>query len=176
MFSRLYETKLRWRRVAIFKPVRVTGGVFEKNGASHRQSVVWNCHPGMRVLLRRDPTVHDRNAVSLFVNGGRRIGILPAEIAEWVAPLLDSGNAIFDAEICSLEESEWGRDHDARICRLMLTQYERVPIKRLSFSAWWSGRTRPKSPVGEQRGNRVWTRRPSDRLSSTSADGRNRSG
>jgi hypothetical protein len=163
MFSRLYETKVRWRRVAILKPVRVTGGVFAKNGASHQQSVVWNCHTGTRVLLRREPTIRDRNAVSLFVNGEHRIGALPAEIAEWVAPLLDSGQAAFDAEIWSLEETECEHDRDEPICRLMLTQYERVTIKQLSLSAWWSGdgRPSPKSPFHEQRGNHVWARSPS---------------
>jgi hypothetical protein len=176
MFSCFCETKLRWRRVAIFKPVRVTGDVFSKNGASHQQSV-WKCQTGMRVLLHREPTIHDRNAVSLFVNGERRIGTLPAEIAEWVAPLLDSGKAAFDAEIWSLEESECEHDQDGRICRLMLTQYERVPIKRLSFSAWWSGdvRSSPKSSR-ERRGNRVGTRTPRVYRSSISAGSRNRSG
>ncbi len=177
MLSRFYETNLRWRRVATFRPVRVTGGVFEKNGAAQRQSVICKCRIGMRVLLRREPTIHDRNAVSLFVSGERRIGALPAEIAEWVAPLLDSGKAAFDAEIWSLHESECEHDPDARVCRLMLTQYERVPIKRLSFSAWWSGEGRscPESPFRERWGNRAWTRSPSVHLFSTSADVPNRS-
>jgi hypothetical protein len=175
MFSRFYETRIRWRRVAIFKPVRVTGGIFAKS-ASQRQSVPCKCHTGMRVLLRREPSIHDRNAVSLFVSGERRIGTLPAEIAEWVAPLLDSGNAAFDAEIWSLEECE--HDQNVRICRLILTQYERVPVTRLSFRAWWSGdgRSCPESPFRERRGNRVWTLSPSVHLFLTSADVRNRPG
>jgi hypothetical protein len=96
-------------------------------GLPRQQSVLGKCHPGMRVLLRREPTTHDRNAVSVFMSGERRIGTLPAEIAEWVAPLLDSEKAVFDAEIWSLEESECEHDRDVPICRLMLTQYERVP-------------------------------------------------
>jgi HIRAN domain len=176
MFSRFYETELRWRRVAILKPVTVSGDLFTKNGGSQRLKVICKCHTGMRVLLRREPTIHERNAVSLFVSGERRIGTLSSEIADWVAPLVDSGKAAFDAEIWSLEESE--HDQDVRICRLMLTQYERVTIKRLTFSAWWSGhgRSSPESPFRERRCNRAWALSPIVHLFSTSADIRNRPG
>jgi hypothetical protein len=178
MLSHLCETDFRWRRVAIFRPVRVTAGVSAKDAASQRQSVIAKCFPGMRVLLRREPTVHDRNAVSLFVSGGCRIGALPTEIAEWVAPLLDSGKAAFDAEIWSLGESECEHDHHQRICRLILTQYERVPIKRLSFSAWWSGdgRSCTESPFRDRQSNRGWALSPSIHLFSTSAGILTRSG
>jgi hypothetical protein len=154
MLSHFYETKLRWRRAAVYRPVRIARGEM-KNSPPHWQSLSRTCHAGMRVLLRREPTCHDRNAISLLVNGGRRIGTLPAEIAEWVAPLLDSGKTVFDAEIWSLEQPECEQDPDAHFCRLMLTQHELAPIKRLSLSAWWSGdgRSRPKSPPRGRRGN-----------------------
>jgi hypothetical protein len=174
MFSRFYETELRWRRAAVYRPVRIARGETKK-GPLHGQSLSGTCHAGMRVLLRREPSCHDRNAISLFANGGRRIGTLPAEIAEWVAPLLDSGKTAFDAEIWSLENNECEQAPDAPVCRLMLTQHDFASIKRLSFkrlslSGWWSrdGRSRPKSPPGERRGD--GTHGPSIRFSSPSAN------
>src|SRR5580698_11409818 len=102
MFSRFYKTKIEWRRVAVYQPVSIAGhGLFNEDG-SDRQDILETCQVGMRVVLRRDPASSDPNRVALFVNEGRQIGELPAEVADWVAPLLDSGKSAFDAEIWSL--------------------------------------------------------------------------
>jgi hypothetical protein len=133
-FSRCSESEFRWRRVAVFRPVQIScAGVSQL-----LQRSVRSCHTGIRVLLRHEPTSHDRNRISVFVNRDRRIGTLPTEIAEWVAPLLDSGRVAFDAEIWPVDRTESEHAQDADACRLMLTQHELAPIRRLSLSAWWS--------------------------------------
>ncbi len=149
MFSRFYKTKIEWRRVAIYQAVRVAGLALLNEDGSDRQDILETCHVGMRVVLRRDPASSDPNRVALFVNEGRQIGELPAEVAEWVAPLLDSGKSAFDAEIWSLEKNGQTECRERFVCRLLLTQHDLVPVKRFSWSAWLrgDGRSRPKIGV-----------------------------
>ena len=91
MFSRFYKTKIEWRRVAVYQPVSIAGLALFNEDGSDRQDILETCHVGMRVVLRRDPAISDPNRVALFVNEGRQIGELPAEVAEWVAPLARFG-------------------------------------------------------------------------------------
>ncbi len=157
MFSRFYKTKLQWRRVAVYQPVTVAGTTLANEDGSERQRILQTCHAGMRVIVCREPTKgheptksHEPNTVALFVDEGRRIGHLPAEVAEWVAPLLDSGRAAFDSEIWSLEKVAGDNGQPVLICRLMLTQHELVPVRRFSWTAWLKGDGRSQaSPTSE---------------------------
>jgi HIRAN domain len=148
MFSRFYKTKLEWRRVAVYEPVSVAGLAFLNADGSDRQDILKTCHVGMRVVLRRDPANGDPHRVALFVNEGRQIGDLPAEAAERIAPLLDSGKSAFDAEIWSLERDERPECRERAVCRLLLTQHDLVPVKRLSWSAWFRGNGRSLPKIG----------------------------
>jgi hypothetical protein len=148
MFSRFYKTKLEWRRVAIYQHVTVAGLALLNEDGSDRQDILKTCQVGMRVVLRRDPASSDPNRVALFVNEGRQIGELPVEVAEWVAPLLDSGKSAFDAEIWSLEKNEQTECRERFVCRLLLTQHDLVPVKRFSWSAWLRGDGRSRSKIG----------------------------
>jgi hypothetical protein len=162
------KRNLRWRRVAVYRPVRIDVDPTTPDSTRSLRDFLHACHPGMRVVLRREPTCRDRHAVALVVDGGRRIGRLPADVAAWVAPLIDSGTAAFDAEIWSvenngsgpsvendgygpsvendgpsLENNGRGRDPHAPACRLMLTHHELAPTPRRSLAAWLSGAWRP---------------------------------
>jgi len=146
------KRNLRWRRVAVYRPVRIDVDLATVDRSRSRRDFLDSCHPGMRVLLRREPTSRDRHAVALVVDGGRRIGRLPAEVAAWVAPLLDSGTAAFDAEIWSVDRGGSGPsvEHDGdrsnpRVpaCRLMLTQHELAPTPRRSLAARLANTWRP---------------------------------
>jgi hypothetical protein len=148
MFSRFYRTRLEWRRVAIYEPVGVAGTALVNADGSDRQTVLETCHAGMRVVLRRAPSDLDRNAIALFVNDGRQIGQLPANVAEWIAPLLDSGKTTFDAEIWLLRRNQDGQSPERFDCRLLLTQHDLMPVKRFSWSGWLRGDGRSRTKVG----------------------------
>jgi hypothetical protein len=147
MFSRFFRTRLEWRRVALFQPVTVAAAGLVNEDGSDRQSILAECHAGMRVVLRREPSDRDPKGVALFVSEGRKIGQLPAEAAEWIAPLLDSGKTAFDAEIWSLERNDDGKSRERIVCRLQLTQHDLVPVKRFSWSAWLNGDGQSRSKV-----------------------------
>jgi HIRAN domain len=172
MLFDLQKKRLRWRRVAVYHPVRIDVDVATTDSSRSRPDSLNSCQPGMRVHLRREPTSPDHHAVALIIDGGRRIGRLPADVAAWVAPLLDSGMAAFDAEIWSVEmdgngpsvendgngpsaESDGNgpsvenngnrRDPHAPACRLMLTHHELAPTPRRSLAAWLPADWRPFS-------------------------------
>jgi HIRAN domain len=130
------QTRLEWRRVAVYQAVSVAGTKLVNEDGSERQQILQSCQPGMRVVLRREPTPQDPNFVALFVSDERQIGQLSSDDAEWIAPLLDSGRVAFDAEIWSLEKVAGSRSSSTLVCQLMLTQHELVPIKRFSLTAW----------------------------------------
>jgi hypothetical protein len=90
----------------------------------------------MRVLLRREPTSDNPSAVSVYLFAGGQIGHLPGDVAEWIAPLLDSGKTVFNAEIWSLDKIESEPGQEVHVCRLLLTQHELAPIKRFSLTPW----------------------------------------
>jgi hypothetical protein len=147
MFSAFYKTKLEWRRVAVYQPVNVSGVTLVNEDGSERQHVLQTCHAGMRVGLRREPTRNRPNGIAVFVNEGRQIGYLAADVAEWAAPALDSGRVEFDAEIWSLEKIADDQGQEMFVCRLMLTQHELVPVKRFSWTAWLRGGRRSPAKV-----------------------------
>jgi hypothetical protein len=147
MLSRFFKTKLQWRRVGVYQPVAVEGVPFSNEDGCNRQSILRACQVEMRVFLRREPTPHDPDAVSLFVSDEGRIGQLPAEVAEWIAPLLDSGKSAFDAQIWSLEKVEGENGHEQITCSLTLTQHQLVPIRQFSLIAWLRGADHLRSQV-----------------------------
>ena len=137
MLSDVYQAQLQWRRVAVYRPMRVDVEVVKRTAACRPAELSGACDGGMRVLLRREPTSHDQSAIALCARSGRRIGALPAEIAEWVAPLLDSGKAAFDGELWSLEGSAPRCGQLACCWLLVLTHHELLPKIRSSWDGWW---------------------------------------
>jgi hypothetical protein len=157
MLSRFFKTKLQWRRVAVYQPVAVEGVSLSNEDGSDRQSILRACQVEMRVFLQREPNLHDPDAVSVFVTDETRIGQLPAEVAEWIAPLLDSGKSAFDAQIWSLEKVEGENGRELITCSLMLTQHQLVAIRQLSLIAWLRRAKHFRSPV------RISSAPPTDR-------------
>jgi hypothetical protein len=149
MFSRLFTTKLQWRRVAVYQPVLVAGAALANEDGSDRQRILQSCQAGMHVFLSREPArQHDPNAVAVFVgeaSEGSQIGHLPADVGEWVAPLLDSGRMALDAIIWSLEKVAGDNGRELLVCRLMLAQHELVPVKQFAWTAWLRGNQRSAS-------------------------------
>jgi hypothetical protein len=149
MFSRFYTTKLQWRRVAVYQPVNVAGAALTNEDGSDRQRILQSCQVGMHAFLSREPAhQQDPNAVAVFVgevSEGSQIGHLPADVGEWVAPLLDLGQAAFDAIIWSLEKVPGDNGRELLVCRLMLTQHELVPVKQFAWTAWLRGNQRSAS-------------------------------
>jgi len=136
MFACCTQTKLQWRLRAVYHPVAVAGVAVANQDGSDRCQILQTCHEGMRVVLRREPdNCGDPHAIALFVHGGREIGQLPADVAVWVAPLLDSGRVAFDSEIWSLERVARDNGPEEIVCRLTLRQHELVPVRRISLAA-----------------------------------------
>jgi hypothetical protein len=151
MFSPFYTTKLQWRRVAVYQPVIVAGTALANEDGSDRQRILRSCQVGMHVFLSRESAhQHDPNAVAVFVgevSEGNQIGHLPADVGEWVAPLLDSERMALDAIIWSLEQVAGDNDRELLVCRLMLTQHELVPVKQFAWTAWLRGNQRSAAQV-----------------------------
>jgi hypothetical protein len=135
MFTGFFQTKLEWRRIAVYLPVRVAAVAVRNEDGSDRQLILQSCREGTRVVLRRDLTdPHDPNAIALIVDGNRQIGRLDANLSEWVAPLLDAGRAAFDSEIWAIQSDRDGNGLETTDCWITLVHYEQRPVKRLSFA------------------------------------------
>lgn len=111
----------------------------------------------MRVVLHHSCEPDDPHGVALFVSDGRQIGCLPIPVADWVAPLLDSGKDAFDAEIWSLDKIAGQNGEEQIACRVTLTQHELVPVRQFAWTAWWRGagslrprKNAPRPSEGEQ--------------------------
>jgi hypothetical protein len=90
--------------------------------------------PGLRVALARDPE-NERGAQTVAVESldQQTLGYLPADVAVWVAPLLDSGRAAFDGRIYALEPSSPQSPPAAPSFYLALTQFELRPVEHSSL-------------------------------------------
>ena len=133
MLDRFCRTTLEWRRrrVPELELVKVAGVKYGNDDGSDRQQILRRCQESMRVVLRRAPKGSgDPTGVDLFVQGGQQIGHLSAEVATEIAPLLDSGRITFDAEIWSVDEFTSGDGHKLLACKIAITRFERVPVKR----------------------------------------------
>jgi hypothetical protein len=153
MFDRFFKTKLEWRRTAVYEPVLIQGAALAEAEVA-RQSLLKQCQAGLRVLLRREPTVADAAAVAVMVGDERIIGYLPRDVSEWVAPMLDSGIVAFDSEIWSLERARTAAGLEAFECRLLLTQHDMVPVARFTMTRWLLGDRKAGDPVVMPRGVR----------------------
>jgi hypothetical protein len=133
MFPRMRRRIVEWRRVAQFEPIRVEGAPLAKDDATDRPSERLAPQAGMRVLLARKPgDEHNRNAVVVESLSEQRLGYLPAELADWIAPLLDSGRVAFDARIYAIGPAN--RDSaGGGAFFLTLTQFEFRPVERFSL-------------------------------------------
>jgi len=86
----------------------------------------------MRVVLRREENHSD--AIALYLPGGQQIGYLAQDVSAWVAPLLDTGRAAFDAEIWSLDRSTADDGSPLVGCTVLLTQFGLVVVERFSWA------------------------------------------
>jgi len=133
MFTGFFQTKLEWRRIAVYLPVKVAAVAIRNEDGSDRQKILQSCREGSRVLLHRDLTdCHEPNAIALIVDGNRQIGRLDANLSAWVAPLLDAGRAAFDSEIWAIQNNIDEDGVETTDCWITLIHYEQLPVKRLS--------------------------------------------
>lgn len=115
------------RRVAQFEPVRIASfDRLQSNEVSH---------PGTRVALRCLPRNEpDGRRVAIETFDDQTLGYLPAEVAAWVGPLLDSGRVAFDGRISAIDASDSESGARSRIFYLALTQFEQLAVERYSLS------------------------------------------
>jgi len=139
MFRRVRQRTVEWRRVAQFEPVRVEGAPVAQEEATDRPIGAVALQPGLRVALARDPE-NERGAQTVAVESldEQTLGYLPAEVAAWVAPLLDSGRVTFDGRIYLVESSSPAStahvgETPAPSFYLSLTQFELRPIEHSSL-------------------------------------------
>jgi len=137
MLDRFCRATLEWRRrrVPELELAKVAGVEFGNDDGSDRQQILRGCQESMRVILRRAPQgSRNPTGVELFVRGDQQIGHLSAEDAAAIAPSLESGRTTFDAEIWSVDEFTSGDGRKLVACAIVMTQFERVPIKRFVWT------------------------------------------
>src|SRR6202035_6120484 len=104
MFRPVRRRTLEWRRVAQFEPVRVEGARIAVDGAADQPNCGITAQPGMRIALKREPSdSQERYCVAVESLDERTLGYLPAEVAVWVAPLLDRERVAIDGRIYTVE-------------------------------------------------------------------------
>ncbi len=142
MFARKRRRSVEWRRVAQFEPIRVEGAPIVPDDSDGPPSAQRAVVAGMRVVLARDPDKDDDlNLVVVQSPTDRCLGYLPVEVADWVAPLLDSSRVAFDGRIYaveqgrpSLSEARGDSTNHADSFYLTLTQFEQQPVERFSLT------------------------------------------
>jgi hypothetical protein len=136
MFRRVRRRTVEWRRVAQFEPVRVEGArVTQEEEVTDRPSGKATTQAGMRVALVREPeNERDTKTVAVVSLDERTLGYLPAEVADWLAPLIDSGRATFDGRIYAVEPSDPESTTAPANFYLTLTQFELRPVERFSLA------------------------------------------
>jgi hypothetical protein len=91
--------------------------------------------PGMRVTLTRVRDVgRDSAAVAVESLGERRVGFLPPDVADWVAPLLESERVAFDGRVYAVEPADPRSQPGTFSCYVSLTQFELRPVERFSLA------------------------------------------
>ena len=64
-------------------------------GVSHYQGACKKVRRGDRLVLLREPeNRHDKNAIAVLSQSGKRVGYISAALAEELAPHMDRGNAV----------------------------------------------------------------------------------
>jgi hypothetical protein len=118
---------MRWQSTE-YAPKRVAGVTHKNRDGSDRQRILKTCRAGMRVnLIHESDNPVDPNAVAIRIAGGQQIGYLAADVAQWVAPWLGSGQVDFACRIKSVEsfESDDGRTMLGAL--ITMTRLELVP-------------------------------------------------
>jgi hypothetical protein len=134
MFGRVRRRIIQWRRVAQFEPIRVEGAQVAEEQATERPSGKAIVQPGMRVALVREPeNALDPDSVAVQSLDEQRLGYLPADIAAWVTPLLDSGRVAFDGRIYAVEPADPKSPPRAASFSVALTQFDLRPVERFSL-------------------------------------------
>jgi hypothetical protein len=122
---------MRWQSTE-YAAKRVVGVTHKNRDGSDRQRILKSCRPGMRVMLAREPdNPVDPNAVAVRISGGQQIGYLAAEVAQWVAPWLGSGQVEFACRIKSIEPFETDDGRTMIGAQITMTRLELVPGDRL---------------------------------------------
>jgi hypothetical protein len=89
----------------------------------HRQDTIRRLTAGQELILwRHTDNKHDENAVAIFTLGGKDIGYLPAETAEYIAGILDSKRAV-TAKVVGVDEFISTSGSRLLGARLTLTSY-----------------------------------------------------
>src|SRR5262245_36119026 len=125
MRKRFCRTHYSWRRVAIYEPISITTS---SDPASAEQQFLKKCRAGTRVAAECDAN----GTVVIFIQGNRRIGCLPNDVAAWVLPLLESGRVKFDLELWTLQQHADEGGHSHLAATVAITQFDYVPIHRFS--------------------------------------------
>lgn len=110
---------MRWVKVREYAPKQVAGVTY-----GNRQKDLRKCRAGTPVEFRREPhNTHDANAIALYARG-RQIGYLPADVAEWVARHIDSGDVRYESRIVRMFEFEGDRGETILCADVSLEKYE----------------------------------------------------
>jgi hypothetical protein len=118
---------MRWQKTE-YAAKQVAGVTHRNRDGSDRQRILKSCRPGMRVTLAREPdNPVDPNAVVIRVAGGQQIGYLAADVAQWVAPWLGSGQVDFACRIKSIEPFETDDGRTMLGAMISMTRLELVP-------------------------------------------------
>jgi HIRAN domain len=135
MMRRARRRKIQWRRVAQFEPVRVDGPPIAQEEATDRPSGRALLEPGTRVaLVRERKNERDPHAVIVASLDEQPLGYLPADVADWVAPLMDTGRMAFDGRIYAVCPAESGPPARAAGFYVTLTQFELAPVEHFSLT------------------------------------------
>jgi hypothetical protein len=121
---------MRWQSTE-YAAKRVVGVTHKNRDGSDRQRILKSSRPGMRVTIAREPdNPVDPNAVAVRIAGGQQIGYLAAEVAQWVAPWLGSGQVDFACRIKSIEPFEMDDGRTMLGAQITMTRLELVPGDR----------------------------------------------
>jgi len=127
---RIRASVMRWQSTE-YAAKRVVGVTHKNRDGSDRQRILKSCRPGMRVTLAHEPdNPVDQNAVAVRIAGGHQIGYLAAEVAQWVAPWLGSGQVDFACQIKSIEPFETDDGRTMLGAQITMTRLELVPGDR----------------------------------------------
>jgi hypothetical protein len=134
MMRRARRRKIQWRRVAQFEPVRVDGPPIAQEEAADRPSGRALLEPGTRVaLVRERKNERDPHAVIVSSLDEQPLGYLPADVAECVAPLMDTGRMAFDGRVYAVCPAETGPPARVAGFYVSLTQFELAPVEHFSL-------------------------------------------
>jgi HIRAN domain len=118
---------MRWQSTE-YAAKRDAGVTHKNRDGSDRQRILKSCRPGMRVRLAREPdNPVDPHAVAVRIAGGQQIGYLEAEVAQWVAPSLESSQVDFVCRILSIEPFETDDGRTLLGAQISMTRVELVP-------------------------------------------------